>query len=219
MAKRYLTWLTLFRINMPHSEKYRIRTQEIMEKDLKLVWDSHQFKVHINQTDIYIAPEDCSPFPVKAIVEEQDTSLVLEPADEIHEYNDTRPLWYLSNTRELQKVYQPGEVIVKSFNPMRFLAIVHDLDCDPTWNTDWINAAIENVFDLCCDKELASLALPVLGSQFGKIDNETFIKLLVTQLQHKQSDFPEQIWLIVPAHQCQRVYDCLTLLATKLHSR
>ncbi|MCK5666886.1 MAG: hypothetical protein KAI17_25540 [Thiotrichaceae bacterium] len=180
-----------------------------MKKDLKLVWDSHQFKVHINQINIYIAPEDCSPFPVKAIVEEQDTSLVLEPADEIHEYNDTRPLWYLSNTRELQKGYQAGEVIVKSFNPMRFLAIVHDLDCDPTWSTDWIKAAIENVFGLCCDKELVSLALPVLGSQFGKIDNETFLKLLVKQLQHKQSDFPEQIWLIVPAHQCQRVYDCL----------
>ena len=181
---------------------------------MKLIWDSHQFNVQINQVAIYIAPDNCPPFSVKAIVEEQDTSLVLEPADEIHEYSDDRPVWCLSNTQALQKVYRPGEVINKSYNPIRLLAIVHDLDCDPSWNIEWIKAAVENIFSLCSEKELLSLGLPILGAQFGKLENEAFVKLLVNQLQVKQLDCPQRIWLIVPAHDCQQVYEHLAQFVT-----
>lgn len=186
---------------------------------MKLVWDSQQFKVQINQVDIYIAPEGCPPFPVKAIVEEQDTSLVLEPADEIHEYSDTRPVWYLSNTQELQKVYHPGEVIVKSYNPIRLLAIVHNLDCEPTWDIEWIKVAIENIFNLCSAKELASLGLPILGAQFGKLESEEFLKLLVNQLQIQPFAYPQRIWLVIPVHECQKIYDNLSQLVTNLQRK
>jgi len=176
---------------------------------LKIVWDSQQFKIHINGHDIYIAPDNCPPFSVKAIVEEQDTSLVLEPSDELPEYNDSRPVWYQANTLELQKVYHPGEVIVKSYNPIRFLAIVHDLDCDPSWNIKWIKSAIKNIFQLCHEKQLVSLALPILGTQFGKLKNEEFLTLLVNQLELKQSNYPQRIWLLVSADDCQKVYENL----------
>ncbi len=179
---------------------------------MKLVWDAQQFKVQINGLDIYIAPEDCPPFSVKAIVEEQDTSLVLEPSDEIPEYSDVRPLWYQANTQELQKVYHPGEVIVKSYNPIRLLAIVHDLDCEPSWKIDWIKAAIKNIFNLCAEKQLLSLALPILGAQYGKLKSAEFLKLLVSQLLLKPLDCPQRIWLLVPANDCQKVYDNLNQL-------
>lgn len=181
---------------------------------MKLVWDSQKFKIQIDSIDVYIAPEDCPPFPVKAIVEEQDTSLVLEPADEIHEYSDDKPIWYLSNTQELQKEYIPGEVIVKSYNPIRLLAIIHDLNCEPTWSIDWVKKTIENIFSLCREKELKSLGLPILGTQFGKLENEEFLKLLVSQLQIDLFAYPQQIWLVVPTNECQKVYDNLNLMVT-----
>jgi len=186
---------------------------------LKLVWDSQQFKVQIVQTDIYIAPNNCPPFSVKAIVEEQDTSLVLEPTDELPEYNDSRPVWYQANTLELQKVYRPGEVIVKSYNPIRLSAIVHDLDCDPSWKIDWIKTAIKNIFSFCDEKQLASLALPLLGTQFGKLKNKAFLKLLVSHLLLNQSDYPQRIWLLVSADNCQRVSEILNPLVVNFQCK
>lgn len=187
----------------------------IIGKKLKLVWDSQQFKVPINQTDIYIAPVECPPFSVKAIVEEQDTSLVLEPSDEIPEYSDFKPIWYEANTQALQKVHLPGEVIEKSYNPIRLLAIVHDFDCEPSWKIDWIKSAINNILNICGKKQLVSLALPVLGAQYGKLKSEEFLKLLVNQLSFKQSDYPQRIWLLVPAHDCQKMYEHLNWLVIK----
>ncbi len=186
---------------------------------MKIVWDSQQFKVRINGLDIYIAPENCPPFSVKAIAEEQDTSLVLEPSDELPEYSDNRPIWYQANTQELQKTCHPGEVIVKSYNPIRLSAIVHDLDCDPSWNIDWIKAAIKNIFNLCDEKQLVSLALPLLGTQFGKVKNEEFLELLVNQLLLNQSDYPQRIWLLVSADNCQKIYEFLNQLRVNLQCK
>ena len=186
---------------------------------MKLVWDSQQFKIQINQTDIYIAPENCPPFSIKGIVEEQDTSLVLEPSNELPEYNDSRPVWYQANTLELQKVYHSGEVLVKSYNPIRLLAIVHDLDCDPSWKIDWIKSAINNIFSLCDEKQLASLALPLLGTQFGKFKNKEFLKLLVNQLLFNQLDYPQRIWLLASVEDCQKVYEVLNQLGVNLQCK
>lgn len=47
---------------------------------MKLVWDSDQFVIAINQLSIHIAPEQCPSVDVVANIEEQDTSLILEPA-------------------------------------------------------------------------------------------------------------------------------------------
>ena len=186
---------------------------------MKIVWDSQQFKVRINGLDIYIAPENCPPFSVKAIAEEQDTSLVLEPSDELPEYSDNRPIWYQANTQELQKTCHPGEVIVKSYNPIRLSAIVHDLDCDPSWKIDWIKTAIKNIFSFCDEKQLASLALPLLGTQFGKLKNKAFLKLLVSHLLLNQSDYPQRIWLLVSADNCQKIYEFLNQLRVNLQCK
>lgn len=47
---------------------------------MKLVWDSDQFVIAINQLSIHIAPEQYPPFDVVANIKEQDISLILEPA-------------------------------------------------------------------------------------------------------------------------------------------
>jgi len=49
---------------------------------------------------------------------------------------DDKPLWYDANKTDLLESHQPGDVIIKSFNPLQFLAIVHDLDQTPSWRTE-----------------------------------------------------------------------------------
>lgn len=173
---------------------------------MKLIWDSSQFKVQLNNTDIYIAPENCPPFLIQALVEEQDTSLILHPSDTIPEYKDSRPSWYLANTQELQNVYNTGEVIVKSTNPIRLLSVVYDLDCECICHLRWIKIALNNIFKICQNRSITSLGLPVLGALHGNIDAQTFVDLLAEKIQHKESECPQQLWLIVPVEQCQLVY-------------
>jgi len=103
---------------------------------MKLAWDNSQFKISINNIDIHISPDNISPFPVKAIIQEQDTSLILEPNDELRDPGDDKPLWYDANKAELLESHQPGDVFTKSFNSMQFLAIVHDLDQLPSYKTE-----------------------------------------------------------------------------------
>lgn len=92
------------------------------------------------------------------------------------------------------------------------MAIVHDLDYEPSWKIDWIKSAIKNILNICGEKQLLTLVLPVLGAQYGKLKSEEFLKLLVNQLYFKQSDYPQRIWLLIPAHNCQKVYKNLNWL-------
>jgi len=62
--------------------------------------------------------------------------LVLEPDDKLRVPGDDKPLWYDANKTDLLESHQPGDVIIKSFNPLQFLAIVHDLDQTPSWRTE-----------------------------------------------------------------------------------
>lgn len=176
---------------------------------MKLVWDNQQLKVKINQLEVYIAPNNCAPFQVDAIAEEQDTGLVLEPTDIIHDYGDKNPLWYLANTQALQKTYKAGDIIIKSSSPVRILTIVHDLDYSPSWRSEWIAIALENIFIFVNEKKFSSLALPILGSQFGQFKHKDFISLLLSILEKKQGHYPEYIWLITKSEKCPMVYDLL----------
>ncbi|MCK5649373.1 MAG: hypothetical protein KAI22_10885 [Gammaproteobacteria bacterium] len=176
---------------------------------MKLIWDSSQFKMTIDTVDIHIAPEDQPPFPVIALVQEQDTSLVLEPDDELRDPGDDKPLWYDSNKPELLATHQPGDVLIKSFNPIRFLAIVHDLDQTPSWKAEWIEMALSKVFEITDSKSLSALAIPVLGGQFGRFKLEEFIAIFMDALKKQNFEHTLRIWLIVKPEECQQVFELL----------
>ena len=176
---------------------------------MKLIWDSSQFKITINTIDIYIAPEDHAPFPVIALVEEQDTSLVLEPDNELRDPGDDKPLWYDSNKAELLATHQPGDVLIKSFNPMRFLAIVHDLDQTPSWKAEWIKIALSKVFAITESKSLSAIGIPVLGSQFGHFKLEQFISIFVDALKKQNFEYTLRIWLVVKPEDCHKTFELL----------
>ena len=179
---------------------------------MKLIWDSSQFKITIASIDIHIAPEDRPPFPVIALVEEQDTSLVLKPDDEIRDPGDNKPLWYDANKTKLSEAHQPGDVLSKSFNPIRFLAIVHDLDQTPSWKSEWIEMALSNVFELSGNRSLSAIGIPVLGAQFGRFKLEEFISIFVAALKKQNFEYSLKIWLVVKQEECQKAFELLKAL-------
>jgi len=180
---------------------------------MKLAWDSSQFKITINHIDIHIAGEQHLPFPVSAVVTEQDTSLILEPDDEIRDPGNDKPAWYMANTLEYQALHKPGDIILKSGSPDKLWAIVHNLDFTPSWRSEWIARALENILELSRKKPISSIRLPVLGSQFGHFKLTEFITLLVKILNTCEPTNLQRIWLLVPDKDCQTVFTLLKKLS------
>ncbi|MCW8929883.1 MAG: hypothetical protein OQL19_06560 [Gammaproteobacteria bacterium] len=176
---------------------------------MKLIWDNNHFKVTINKIDIYISPKTIPPFPIDAIVEEQDTSLVLQPEDTIHELNDDKPLWYFANTKNLLEEHQLGDVLIKSHNPIRFICIVHDLEQSPSWCSKWIETALKKVFELSNEKSLSILAIPIFGTQFSRFQLEEFISVFVRVLKIQKIKKPRKIWLISEVGINEKIFQLL----------
>lgn len=181
---------------------------------MKLAWDVKQFKVTINKIDIHISPENIAPFRVMAVVEEQDTSLILKADDVIYEPVDKTPLWFDANKSELSETKTPGDVIIKSFNPMRFLAIVHDLEQTPTIREEWIESTIEKVLQNANTKGLKAISLPVLGAQYGDFKLNQFITILAHKINKNMDNKLERIWLVVPGKECKAAFDLLNKIAS-----
>ena len=111
---------------------------------LELIWDVDKFRCHVGDIEIAITTINFPPFVIKAIVEEQDTSLVLGETDEIRDQSE-KPTWYLANIMEAQSVLSPGHVIIRDTRPLRLQAIVHDLDQDPICKEAWISQALQQI--------------------------------------------------------------------------
>ena len=176
---------------------------------MKLVWNSSQYKITYNDLEIELKTANTPYHSIDAIVEEQDTGLVLEPSDIISNYGDNKPLWYLANTRELQVSHLPGTIVIKTGQPIKLQAIVHDLDFCPSWKKNWIRMALIQTLNICNKEHLNSIALPVLGTQFGKFSLEEFIILLAEILTTQRCNFPVKISLIMEAAHHQKAFNLL----------
>lgn len=182
---------------------------------MKATEDISQFSIFINNVCIHIASDNHSPLPIKAMVEEQDTSLVLEPENIIRDPGVEKPAWYMASILEYQKLHKPGEIIFKPGNPIRLWAIIHDLELTPSWRSEWIEKALKNILELCEKKNIVSVCLPVLGSQFGHFKLTKFIPLLVKALKNSNPSALKNIWLVVPPdEECHTVFTMLKKLST-----
>lgn len=163
---------------------------------MEIIWDYNRFRLVLNACVVQLAPENLPPFQINAVIEEQDTALILSPAKKIV-LADPRPAWYLSNMLEYQKLLQPGDVIERPGSPTRLLAIVHDFDVTPSQKSAWIKLALDNVFIKCKEGRIQAIKLPILGSVYG---------LLVTKTLHPCCFQPSAImnltqksgWLYLP---------------------
>ncbi len=155
----------------------------------------HQ-KASLGPVRIVAAPEAAQPFQVNAMVFEEDTWLVMSASPTVCEL-DIHPIRLMTDVINAEP--EPvGSVVVRKGNPLRFLAIVHDVNQEPTWKEEWVETALKQVFREGEKRKISALGLPLLGTKHGRLDKLRFVALLAEVLNRIVLDHLKQLWLIVP---------------------
>lgn len=180
---------------------------------LRLIHGDLDQVIRLGPLSIQLAPQERPPFAVSAVAVEQDTALVL----------DEEPVLQMphSSLRELGEELErfsepvPGSVVVQRGTPRRLYAIVHDLEQEPTWREEWIEAVLRNLLRLVERQKLAAIALPLLGNRFGSLPPERFIQLLCEAVTMFPPRLPLKVWLVVPRHDIHRLLETLRLCVSR----
>lgn len=146
-----------------------------------------------------------APFAFDAVIKEEDTFLVLsaEPTVEVPE---DPPGALLSAAVDFVPP-RPGSVVIREGHPVELLAVVHDLDADPTWREEWVARALSLALGEVDERGLTTVALPMLGAIHGSLDPIRFLDLLARTLDGACPRNIRNVWLRVPAHATARVYE------------
>jgi hypothetical protein len=180
---------------------------------LKLAWDIEQSQVKINNTTIRVASPKLVPEAIDCVVEEQDTALILSKPTHI-KITDDKPSWFLANALESQTLLQPGTAVLRSGKPKKILAIVHDLDQEPSWRTEWVTQALENIFEISRSYGFEIVSLPILATVHGRFDRVEFLKLLVNAIQTQDCPL-KTMWLTAPREECFTILSSLQLVTNQ----
>lgn len=144
------------------------------------------------KTHICFTSTDPALLSVDAIVEEQDTAMVLGPAPLLKYSVENLPT--LINRMETQQQSLPGDVIIKKTNfPRRFIAVVYDIDQTPICQWDWVELALHTIFEQCELLKIPTLAMPLPGHLHGKLDPETTMSQLQKILRERRASYPKKI--------------------------
>ncbi len=163
---------------------------------LRLIRGGRPSRFAMGSVDIVVAPENKPPFRTDAVAYEEDTFLVLSAPVELNE--PPEPLVRLLTELREMKPEKPGSVLVKATSPLQLLAVVHDLNQEPSWKEEWVAKALEGIFRETEQRKLHSLALPFLGTRHGSLDKERFLVLLRSTLEGIVTHSLKRIWLMLP---------------------
>jgi hypothetical protein len=166
---------------------------------LRLIRGDLDRVLRIGNAVIQIAPLDRPPFAVDAVAVEQDTALVLDEEPQL--YAPGSSLSELGSEMEHFSEPAPGSVVVQRGRPKRLYAIIHDLEQEPTWRSEWVLTALENLLRLAERQSLRAIAVPLLGCRFGKMESWRFIDLLCQALQQSPPSLRLKLWLIAPRYE------------------
>ena len=173
----------------------KVEKKEKPKPRLKLIQGGRRSEVSFGSARITAAPEDRPPFPVDAVVFEEDTYLVLS-ADWKKIESEDHPVVILTEAFGMEPE-KPGTVVVYEGSPLRFLAVVHDLDQDPSLRAEWVRKALENIFQEAERRRLRSMALPLLGTKHGSLEKSRFLGILGDFLKQNLFPHPLRIWLVM----------------------
>jgi len=151
----------------------------------------------VGRVRVVAATEHAPPFPVDAVACEEDTDLVLSAPPALRDPGEHpgRLVLRALNT----PAAEPGSVLVRGRHPARLLAVVHDLNHEPTWRAAWVARALEGVLDAARSLEARALALPLLGTRHGRLAPRVFLGLLGDVLPARRPGCLQRIWLMWPA--------------------
>ena len=164
---------------------------------LRLIRGGLQIQWWFHHIRIVAAPESNPPFEVEARAFEEDTFLIMSAKPEVCGIPEDpiRLMTDLINT----KPEQVGSVRVQGTKPLRLLAIVHDVNQDPTWKRAWIKSALKEIWREVEQRKLTSVGIPLLGTLHGKLQMPNFVELFADTLMQAGHNFLKRIWLITPA--------------------
>ena len=174
---------------------------------LRLIKGNIHCEIFLGSVLIVAAPEDSRPFPVDAVAYEEDTFLVLSTDTRVRE-SEEHIVRLMTRVIEARPA-ELGKVLVKGKRPFKLLAIVHDLDQNPTWKEEWIESALEGIFREAESRELRSVALPLIGTLHGSLKKRRFIELLKMVLVRLKPCYLERLWLIAPVESNREIIELL----------
>ena len=141
------------------------------------------------QIDAFDA-RSCDPH---AIVREEDTQLLLTAA--------VRPVMPGASLRQLEaealraRGRPPGSVVVRPGRPLLLLAVIHDVECEPSWQEDWIARATDAALRAAHWRGLTRVAMPLLGTVHGRLPQARAIELLGDAIERAGDAGPRTLWL------------------------
>jgi len=163
---------------------------------LRLVSDEYGRGARLGTLRVVVASADKPPFPVAAQVCEEDTFLVLSAATTVRE--PSGDLATIAAELHTWKPRRPGSIAVYPGDPPRLLAVVHDLDRDPSWCDEWVLLATRAALDEADRRGLESLSMPLLGTRHGGLEPLRFASLLTDAAHDFTPTRLRAIWLISP---------------------
>lgn len=178
-------------------EGMRIDEKKDERPKLRVIHGGFPYEITVGSVDIVASPEDSPPFEIDAVASEEDTFLVLSADPTVRDPKE--PLIRLMTRVIETQPEKPGSVVVKGKSPLRMLAIVHDLNKEPSWREEWIASALDGIFREAETRKLRSIALPFLGTLHGPLEKERFLALLKSSLQRISARHLKRLWLMVPA--------------------
>jgi hypothetical protein len=166
-----------------------------LRPSFRLVQGRNHSEIWIGSIRIFVAPEEMPPFVVEAVVFEEDTFLILSTDPELHEVAEAAPE-VMAEAASLRPA-TPGSVILRGESPLQMLAVVHDLNEEPSWREEWVESALAEIFRVAEIRRFSSLALPLLGTLHGTMAKDRFLALLQEAVGKHPPVYLKRLWLLV----------------------
>ena len=131
-----------------------------------------------------------------AVVREEDTWLILSAAPEVTP--PAEPLTRIMTELLTAQPHPPGTVLVREGHPLVLLAVVHDFDEEPCCRLDWVRTALTRVLDVCRERRIGSVSLPLLGVTHGRLTPQEALTAIVSTLREWGETCPRDVTLSVP---------------------
>ena len=164
--------------------------------DLHVIAGGLQKTATYGPVRIVAAPEYSPPFHVDAMTYEEDTFLIMS-ADPDEIPSDIHPIRLMAEIENF-KPKKIGSVIVKKGTPLRLLAVVHDVNQEPTCRSKWVEKALQAVFREVERRGIQSLGMPLLATRHGRLPCSRFAQLLGSTLSQTEFKSLKRLWIMAP---------------------
>jgi len=176
---------------------------------LRVIPGGRREAVRVGTVEVRAGPPSRPPFPVDAVVLEDDTWRVLGAGSRPKAPTDA-PLRIHTGALDAHPL-DLGTVRVGRGTPARIHAIVHDLDAEVTLRRASVVTALHGVLEIARERGFSRLAMPLLGTVHGDLPEAEAVRLLREALEDARPGFPARVWLVVrPGSEARILEDLAT---------